>query len=289
MINSIHIKGFRGIESGSMNKFRQFNIFVGANNAGKSAVMEAIYLASTVDREVGLLREDDDGQRSNAVLLSTVDLLGNNPFKLIAGKHGDLGDLLNLSRIGEAFLIVDVADSKSPLQEFELDIGKSKLSIENIALFAFDSSKENEDLAKLIWQDVGANGHSPLLTDGSRTIFCWYPSLTYYSKGSASWTIAGQSPAAQHTFFAIHPLSKAIFPLPFIVASSTKYRAGRIALPSIFLRFLNSIPTLLPCNLSPFQAVPKNYKAGFLVKINPLYLLMLLAMVQELHLSFWLP
>ncbi|NJS11181.1 MAG: AAA family ATPase [Microcoleus sp. CSU_2_2] len=171
MINSIHIKGFRGIESGSMNKFRQFNIFVGANNAGKSAVMEAIYLASTVDREVGLLREDDDGQRSNAVLLSTVDLLGNNPFKLIAGKHGDLGDLLNLSRIGEAFLIVDVADSKSPLQEFELDIGKSKLSIENIALFAFDSSKENEDLAKLIWQDVGANGHSPLLLMGVAQYF----------------------------------------------------------------------------------------------------------------------
>jgi AAA domain, putative AbiEii toxin, Type IV TA system len=209
MINSIDIKGFRGIESGSMNKFRQFNIFVGANNAGKSAVMEALYLASTVNQEVGLIREDNDGSHSNNVLLSKADLLGNNPFKLIAGKHSDLGELLNLSRIGEAFLIVDVSDSKARLQQFELDVAKSKLSVENIALFALDSSQENQDLASLIWEDINS------LSDSSRTVFCWYPSLTYYSKGSASWMIEGQLPTAQHTFFCDTSIVQSHIPISF--------------------------------------------------------------------------
>ncbi|MEA5617954.1 ATP-binding protein [Cronbergia sp. UHCC 0137] len=214
MINSIHIKGFRGIESGSITKFRQFNIFVGANNAGKSAVMEALYLASTANQEVGLIRETEDGQLSDLVMLSKTDLLGNNPLKIIAGKHGDLSDLANLSRIKEAFLIVNVTDSKSPLQEFELDIGKSKLSTEDIALFTYKFFKEPEnekkdDIAQLIWQDVDD------LIDGNHIVFCWYSDLTYYNKGSANWLIKGQLPASQHTFFCDTSIVQSYIPITF--------------------------------------------------------------------------
>ncbi|NJR58659.1 MAG: AAA family ATPase [Cyanobacteria bacterium CRU_2_1] len=208
MIHSIHIKGFRGIESGSMSKFKQFNIFVGANNAGKSAVMEALYLACTTNQEVALIREEDDGIKSNTVLLSKVDLLGNNPFRLIGGKHGDFGDL-DLSRIGERVLIVDVPDSKATLQQFELDIAKSKLAAESITFFALDNSQENEDLAKLIWQEVDS------LSDASRIVFCWYPDLTYYFKGSASWIISGQPPAAEHTFFCDTSVVQSYIPIAF--------------------------------------------------------------------------
>lgn len=220
MINSIDIQGFRGIESGSINKFRKFNVFVGANNSGKSAVMEAIYLASTVNQEVGLLRQtiDEDGNKvtlPNTVLLTHQDLLGNNPLNLIAGKHGDSADLLNFSREQDAFVIVNIKDSKVVLKEFELDLGKKKLQNDSLFLFGFDI-KDNpddeqlyKDLFKLFWQN------SKKFTDESRTIFCWYPDLTYYYKGSAVWSIEGQPPAAQHTLFCDTSMVQSYIPIDF--------------------------------------------------------------------------
>ncbi len=209
MISSITIQGFRGIQSGSMKKFRQFNVFVGANNAGKSAVIEALYLASTVNQEVGLIREEESGSLSNTVLISQQDLLGNNPFKVVAGKHGDLGDLLNLSRSGDAFLIINVPDRTAALQRFELDLSKVKFSTDTAALFAVNSAPENQDLAKILWRDVES------LAEPYRTVFCWYPELTYYAKGSATWTIEGQPPAAQHTFFCDTSTVQSYVPIAF--------------------------------------------------------------------------
>ncbi len=209
MINRITIKGFRGIQSGSIENFRQFNVFVGANNAGKSAVIEALYLASTVNQEVGLIREEESGSLSNSVLIAQQDLLGNNPFKVVAGKHGDLGDLLNLSRSGDAFLIINVADRTAALQRFELDLSKVKFSTDSAALFAVNSAPENQDLAKILWEDVES------LAEPYRTVFCWYPELTYYAKGSATWTIEGQPPAAQHTFFCDTSMVQSYVPIAF--------------------------------------------------------------------------
>ncbi len=192
MINRITIKGFRGIQFGSMGRFGQFNVFVGANNAGKSAVIEALYLA-TANQEVGLIRQEESDVFCNSVLISQQDLLGNHPFKVVAGKHSDLGDSLNLSRSGERFLIITIPDRTAALQRFELDFGKVKFSTDSAALFAVDSAPENQDLAKILWEDVES------LAEPYRTVFCWYPELTYYAKGSATWAIEGQPPA--HTFF----------------------------------------------------------------------------------------
>ncbi len=52
-ISSISIEGFRGIrtiENKSIHGFKGINIFVGRNNSGKSTIIEALYLVSTLDK-----------------------------------------------------------------------------------------------------------------------------------------------------------------------------------------------------------------------------------------------
>ena len=52
-IKSIKIKGFRGIRNimrGALEGFKGINIFIGRNNSGKSTIIEAIYLVSTLDK-----------------------------------------------------------------------------------------------------------------------------------------------------------------------------------------------------------------------------------------------
>ncbi|WP_017307140.1 AAA family ATPase [Spirulina subsalsa] len=223
MIKSIDIKGFRGIESGAINKFRQFNIFVGANNSGKSAVMEAIYLASTVNQEVGLVRQVDEVTLSNTVLLAEQDLLNNNPLNLIVSKHSDSTGLLNFSREKDAIVSINVKDSKAVLQKFDLDWSEKKLPSEKLPndrlfLFGFDIKKNqnnltdehlDEDFFKLFWQ------HTKKLANKTRTVFWWYPDLTYYYKGSAVWSIEGQPPAAKHTLFCDTSMVQSYIPIDF--------------------------------------------------------------------------
>lgn len=45
MVEGIEIEGFRGITKGSVSGFRQFNVLIGPNNVGKSAVMQAFPFA----------------------------------------------------------------------------------------------------------------------------------------------------------------------------------------------------------------------------------------------------
>jgi len=44
MFKNLKIENFRGITDLEVNDFRQFNLFVGKNNAGKSTILEAIFL-----------------------------------------------------------------------------------------------------------------------------------------------------------------------------------------------------------------------------------------------------
>jgi len=46
VISSISISNFRGIKSGRIDGLTNINVLIGANGAGKSTVLEAIYLAS---------------------------------------------------------------------------------------------------------------------------------------------------------------------------------------------------------------------------------------------------
>lgn len=53
-INSIKIENFRGFRRLEFHNFRQFNVIVGANATGKTALLEAIFLASANSPEVSI-------------------------------------------------------------------------------------------------------------------------------------------------------------------------------------------------------------------------------------------
>ena len=53
-LNSIKIENFRGFRQLEFGNFRQFNVIVGANATGKTALLEAIFLASANSPEVSL-------------------------------------------------------------------------------------------------------------------------------------------------------------------------------------------------------------------------------------------
>ncbi|MGH9855195.1 MAG: AAA family ATPase, partial [Blastocatellia bacterium] len=85
MIESILIKNFRGIQTGQIDRFRKFNLLVGPNNSGKSAVLEALYLATTANRKARLteksLGQSFDGR------VSERDFLGDDPMARVLSRH----------------------------------------------------------------------------------------------------------------------------------------------------------------------------------------------------------
>lgn len=214
MINSITIQGFRGIESGKINKLTQFNIFVGSNDSGKSTILEAIYLACAVHSDATLLVQNNKKWQSYDINLCGQDLLGHHALTAIASKHSDTVESSALSWIEADRIKVKTADPKAhkSLQYFQLDISQREFLTtkpDQIALFALDSQPENQDLVQII-----SNSQEPL-GDLNRTVFCWYPSLTYYNKGTANWSIAGQPPAAKYTFFCDTSMVKSYIPITF--------------------------------------------------------------------------
>jgi len=228
MIHSITIKGFRGIESGQIRKLTSFNVFVGANNAGKSTVMEALYLASTANQKAGLITQQDKEIITYDVLLPGHDLLGCPALKSVTTKHSDTIESSVLGWVEPGSIKVNVLDQSAPesLQQFELSLralGPSTPKASNIALFSLDSlpqpetlSEDENDLYKqrmtLIQQLID---HSVEPTHPTRTVFCWYPDLTYYTKGSASWMTEGTPPAAQHTLFCDTSMVQSYIPIAF--------------------------------------------------------------------------
>jgi hypothetical protein len=93
MIESIKFRDWRGIKSGTIEGFRKINLLVGPNNSGKSAVLEAIYLACAASRKAGMVDEDDQRERpkeSKPAYDTTVverDLLDDHAMQRVWAKH----------------------------------------------------------------------------------------------------------------------------------------------------------------------------------------------------------
>ncbi len=86
MIESIKLRDFRGIKTGMIEGFRKINLLLGPNNSGKSAALEAIYLACTASRPAGMTDEKEKDAYDTTV--SDRDLLGDHPMQRVWGKHG---------------------------------------------------------------------------------------------------------------------------------------------------------------------------------------------------------
>jgi hypothetical protein len=208
MIESIQIRNFRGIKTGRIDRFKQFNLFIGPNNSGKSAVLEALYLACTADRKAGLTSDTV----TYDVTVAQQDFFGDHPMQRVRGRHNDTEPRASFGEWDQGILRVNLAAPSGPLQTFELSApgkGFERDAEQTIALFGLEEQKRSQrEREEQDDHTFSALALATALMDEKidsladrRLIFGWYPSLTYYYQGSAAWLAQGQLPAAQHTLF----------------------------------------------------------------------------------------
>jgi hypothetical protein len=201
MIKSIQIKDFRGIQQGRVDRFRQFNLLVGPNNSGKSALMEALYLAGTAGRSATLV----EGQ-TRVVYEVTVpdnDLLRYHPLSQVWRKHSFADHQSGLGYWREGQIVVRTPDSGGPLTTFDLSTGGGGFARgeeEVTGLVGIEGSEHNREqgiegvVEAMIGPDV-------LPFTDQRLLFLWHRELTYNYKGSATWLVAGVLPVARRVLF----------------------------------------------------------------------------------------
>lgn len=209
MIKHLWIKGFRGIKAGEIKNFRQINLLVGANNSGKTAVMETLYLASTAKRRAVISNIDQQGGDAHIVGISKTDILGNHPFSDICARHHCAPLLPSLNQWdGRAVIRVNLDSSIAPLKTFLLASEHesepfSKYDAQNLGLWVLktpSTSSPDDQIAKQrLAQKIMGDDRD--LEEAGRLIFCWHPDLTWYKQGSACWQVEGRLPTYAHTLF----------------------------------------------------------------------------------------
>lgn len=201
MIKSIQIKDFRGIQQGQVDRFRQFNLLVGPNNSGKSALMEALYLAGTASRSATLVEG-----RTKAVYDVTVpdyDLLEYHPLSQVWRKHSFADHQPGLGYWREGQIAVRIPDKEAPFTTFDLSTGGEGFARGEegmIGLIGIEDSPHNRE------QGIGAvieslMGPDALPLAGRRLILLWHAGLTYKQKGKAVWLVEGDLPASRRVLF----------------------------------------------------------------------------------------
>ncbi len=106
MFKEIHIQNFRGIKDLKINDFKQVNLFVGANNSGKTSVLEALFLALSPSNPASF-------QDLNAIRgLMDLKIANNNSF--LDTLHNSLESLFY--RLNNSSPIVLTCQFKDPLQ-----------------------------------------------------------------------------------------------------------------------------------------------------------------------------
>jgi len=153
MIESIKLRDFRGIKTGMIEGFRKINLLVGPNNSGKSAVLEAIYLACTASRPAGMTDEGDSERKPYDTTVAEADLFGDHPLQRIWAKHGYKLFQEGLSEWAGGEIKVHQKDKKSLLPDFilrpkgDFDKGDERFT----AIFGLESADriERDEAAQL--------------------------------------------------------------------------------------------------------------------------------------------
>jgi len=199
MIEKIQINNFRGIKSGKLQGFRQFNLLVGPNNSGKSAILETLYLASTATRLANLTVQDhQSGRKTCPIAISEPDLLNQSSLRHCLTRH-NYYKASGAGSLSQGILKVQVPNHA--IHKFELTpLGYEAFSheeVQDIALLRLQGHGEADvqSLAQKITAsktDLQANQH---------LLFCWHRDLTHYARASADWLITGQIASSYHTLF----------------------------------------------------------------------------------------
>ena len=200
MIESIHIKNFRGIQDGKIDKFSKINLLVGPNNSGKSAVLEAIYLLNTSSKNhtFDVDRHVFDGA------IADVDLLGDDPLDRIClrhakktAKYSQQSNYLEIFSNNSRLHIP--AKSENTVKMAMISFGNIPVVVESVSAEMADylNTQENElplnNLIKQVWGDTHL---------ATQLVYFWEESLTYFHSRYATWYVSGGTvPSARKTFF----------------------------------------------------------------------------------------
>jgi putative ATP-dependent endonuclease of the OLD family len=148
-VAKLTIKNFRGIKEANL-RLRRHNVFIGANNSGKTTVLEALALLFGRDRLVRSLTEHDfHGSNPTATdrirLTATIwEFPGNDPSKNLDWFHPDRAVPVWIDRAAGR-LVPEPVDDKSILAcqiEFAARFNRTLLEVETARYFVDDESQD---------------------------------------------------------------------------------------------------------------------------------------------------
>lgn len=235
MIKSLFIHRFRGIKQGRIDDLRRFNVFIGPNNSGKTAVLELLYMSATSGRPTQFFREDlmnaEDETRARAsafdATTSAHDLLGQAPLPCLRQRHnknpkwkkegtsltsqGGIRVKLGLSSWPEFLL---AAPPPTPDREDDAIFVNEDLA--EIAMFTLPKPEQLDDT--MMPPYLREQGLNPPDADWH---YLWEDDWAYrWAQQSdidklAIWATQGQRPAPEHVIFFNFNTVVAHFSAPF--------------------------------------------------------------------------
>ena len=185
MIKELSLKNFRGINTGKLEDFAQFNILIGPNNSGKTTILEALYLLfSTVRGEFYY--------EGNFIPCSIPekDFLGYDPLSRLQKKHGIMGWEGNPGKFEEGSIKVGIGEEYWNIQR--LDNNFERGDEEKIGYVTLDYKKEELDsdtrANEKKWLKIFTTGEDKILPDRGRIGILWFQDFTSEFQGTAVWT-----------------------------------------------------------------------------------------------------
>ena len=199
MIEKIDLKGFRGIAKGAIETSAQINLFVGPNNAGKSTILEAIYLASVADVKCEL--GSTEGEFFLVFIPAETDMLGLEPLARMWERHGfparwEKSD--HTARWDEGNIRLNLP---AGLQDYNLLVSGDSLTRtfpreqeQRMAMFAAQLGAQEEILPAV-------KAHFQVPWERKRFAFIWFGPFTYRLRGLGAWSVTGELPSSAMTLF----------------------------------------------------------------------------------------